>query len=420
MTQLPLPLLTDEASFGRLVAAARHMVCPAEEVARLASHLARSGESLAWSAEPAVADLASTGGPGSLSTLLAPLLLRCHGCRVVKLSVPGRPAGAIDALGTVPGYRMQLSPDEVRRLVETVGFAHFIADETFAPLDASLFSYRRRVGAMAVPALVAASLLSKKVAVGVRQVGLDVRVGPHGNFGATLGAARAAAGLFCAAARVLGIEAVAFLSADRGPAQPWIGRGEGLLALAAVMGAIKLDQPSSWLTMHAARCRRMAEETAGSAEAVDDSVRSAQMREVLAAHLDAQGTSWQAFLARVDSVATAPRRVLEADACGVLSLDLAVVRDALVALQRDVGSQFRDPAGLELLVRPGRCVTSGQPLARIRCTVEGMPDAALLARLRSAFRVIDGSPAKGEQHLQHTTTRAAPLEPENELEIIRA
>ncbi len=60
-----------------------------------------------------VADVASTGGPSSLSTLLSPLFLRAGGAVVPKLGVPGRPAGGIDCLAQIPGYRTELSAQEV-------------------------------------------------------------------------------------------------------------------------------------------------------------------------------------------------------------------------------------------------------------------------------------------------------------------
>jgi len=263
MRGLPLPTKADDSQFRELVDSARSGPSTAAEVAKLAMHLAVSGERLGWGSTGWTADVASTGGPGSLSTLLAPLWLVVFGRRVVKLAVPGRPAGAIDSLGTIPGYRVQLASDDVRSVVADCGFAHFLADQRFAPLDAALFEYRRRNGAVAVPTLAAASLLAKKLAVGVRLMGLDVRVGEHGNFGRSNTEARNNAALFCAAARLLGIEAVAFVASESGPVQPWIGRGESLVALAHTLGIRRVDGEDLWLEEHARDCWRMAATVAG-------------------------------------------------------------------------------------------------------------------------------------------------------------
>mgnify|MGYP001167293732 CR=1 FL=1 len=228
---------SDETDFKSLVDWARQGSNSPDEIAQLATHLADSGERLKWPEAMKTADLASTGGPGSLSTLLSPLVLMSQGYKVVKLAVPGRPAGAIDTLGTIPGYRVMLSTEDICSIIAKTGFAHFLTDDRFAPIDGKLYAYRRRVGAVAIPMLAAASLLAKKLAVGVRLVGLDARIGPHGNFGVTKEEARRNAINFCTAAKQLDIDAVVFIKNDSGPAQPWIGRGESLVALAYAVGA---------------------------------------------------------------------------------------------------------------------------------------------------------------------------------------
>lgn len=392
-SSLPLPARVDEDEFRLLVEAARCGPWAADEVARLAAHLAASGERARWSDSWKTADVASTGGPASLSTLLAPLWLRAEGCRVVKLAVPGRPAGAIDSLGTISGYRVKLSTDEVRSVVAVCGFAYFLADDRFAPLDAALYQYRRRNGAVAIPTLAAASLLAKKVAVGVRMVGLDVRVGPHGNFGVSRAEARANAVVFCAAARLLGIDAVAFLGVEDRPAQPLIGRGESLVALAHTLGIRCVDDRDSWLESHAADCRRMAttiaHATAG-ADSQDGAPSSAlgPVRDAFEAHLEAQGATMAGFLDRVEGVSAAARVTVHAEGTGTLQLDLARIRDALVAAQSDAApGVYGDPAGLRLLVRPGHAVMAGEPIAAVRCSPAIDADG-LVARVRSAFRTL--------------------------------
>jgi thymidine phosphorylase len=391
-SSLPLPARVDDDEFRRLVEVARHGHWAAEEVARLAAHLAASGERAVWCDSWKTADVASTGGPGSLSTLLAPLWLRTNGCHVVKLAVPGRPAGAIDSLGTLPGYRVQLSTDEVRSVIALCGFAHFLADDRFAPLDAALFQYRRRNGAVAIPTLAAASLLAKKVAVGVRRVGLDVRVGPHGNFGVSRAEARENATVFCAAGRLLGIDAVAFIGGENAPAQPWIGRGESLVALAHALGIRRVDDPDSWLDSHSITCQRMATEIARATDANSQDLPSSKsldvVREAFEAHLEAQGATMGDFLERVEDVYSTPRITLHAEGTGALRLDLARLRDVLVAAQADADHcAFPDPAGLRLLIRPGNPVIVGEPIAAVRCSPSLDADD-LIARVKSAFRML--------------------------------
>lgn len=421
--ELPLPQTATDVELARLVEWAQRGSCSSADVARLAEHLSASGERLSWSTDWTTADVASTGGPASLSTLLAPLVLVSRGYKVVKLAVPGRPAGAIDVLATVPGYRVTLTSDDVRLVIEKCDFAHFLSDNRFAPLDAALYAYRRRVGAVAVPVLTAASLLAKKLAVGVRAVGLDIRVGPHGNFGVTRNEARANAKLFCSAARALGIEATAFISASVGPAQPWIGRGEALLALALTVRAVQVEDRASWLRRHVADCYHMAALLAGDdaddagseipSEALADRVRRA-----LEKHLVAQGTTMDAFRARATETAGAPRTTLHSAAAGVLSVDLRIIRDVLVELQADGATHFRDPVGIELLVPPGRTVGAGEPLARIRCDM-GVTDD-MLARVGSAFRAEPEYEATTEHRMTEHVKDGSARDCREITEVIRA
>ena len=108
-------------------------------------------------------------------TLLTPLYLRAAGAIVPKLGVPGRPAGGIDCLGQIPGYRTELSVREILQIIDASGYAHFLAKGRMAPLDGRMFKLRQAMNAQTIPSLVAGSLLSKKLAVGVKHAGLDIR-----------------------------------------------------------------------------------------------------------------------------------------------------------------------------------------------------------------------------------------------------
>jgi pyrimidine-nucleoside phosphorylase len=95
--------------------------------------------------------------------------------------------------------------NDARRVIDQCGYAHFLAGAEFAPLDAALFRFRQKVGAQNIPALAIASILSKKIACGVKFAGLDVRTATHGNFGSDFSEAGDAARAFCAAATAAGL-----------------------------------------------------------------------------------------------------------------------------------------------------------------------------------------------------------------------
>lgn len=230
-----------------------------DELAYLATGLAESGECLSNLCSPA-ADVASTGGPTSLSTLICPLFLVDMGQRVPKLAVPGRPAGGVDVMAQVPGYRVNLSTAEVRCALESCGYAHFLATGRHTPRDGQLFAFRKQHGAIAVPELVITSLLCKKLAVGLTKAGLDVRVAPHGNFGKIWSEARRNAERFCHVGSLVGVDVKCFLTDARFPYQPYIGRGESLLAIAAILDS----DVDPWLSRHIRRCFAMSKATATS------------------------------------------------------------------------------------------------------------------------------------------------------------
>lgn len=95
----------------------------ANDVAHLAIVLARSGEVLPRTGQPSV-DIASTGGPGSLTTLLAPLFASAIGATVSKIGVPGRPAGGLDVLGATAGYALTTDLLRAREILAECGYLH--------------------------------------------------------------------------------------------------------------------------------------------------------------------------------------------------------------------------------------------------------------------------------------------------------
>jgi pyrimidine-nucleoside phosphorylase len=351
-----------EEAMATVVASSKTGSWGVDEMHRLADVLAGSGTKFGFADGTPVADVASTGAPTSLSTLLCPLYLRDFGFIVPKLGVQGRPAGGIDVLAQVSGYNVALDPAGVRRVLDQCGFAHFLAGPEFAPLDAALFRYRQRAGAQNIPALAVASILAKKIACGLNVAGLDVRVGPHGNFGTDFNTARDAARSFCLAAHASGIAAIAGLSDARTPYQPYIGRGESLLALRDIIES----RGGAWLKEHADRCRLLATHVAALYHT--SKVPTGDIATPFFDNLSAQGGSNEAFYERTDAIAREPTRDLLADRDGFLFLNLASLRSVIVAAnsQETEGLQFSDNLGLILQHKPGAYVQRGDVLALVR------------------------------------------------------
>ena len=348
----------------KLVQRARAVPPSDGEIAYLATTLGRSGAVLPSWGQRTTADVASTGGPTSLSTLLGPLYLRALGHWVPKLGVPGRPAGGIDVLTQLPGYRVVLGENEVRAVLEECGYVHFLAREVYAPLDATLFRYRQKTGAQAIPELTIASLLAKKIAVNLQTVCLDVRVAPHGNLGPTRHLARTHARRFTNVAHTLGLRATCFLTNALDPYQPYIGRSEALVALHELFH----ETPSKALEHHAHLCCIMACSTSPhiTREPVD-LWNSAQ--EYFYLNLTAQGSDRSAFEQRVHDTRMAHRFEHIAKRAGILSLDLGSLRSLITRHQGEGRSsigQFPDGMGLILEKMPGQSIRPGDLLATVR------------------------------------------------------
>jgi len=361
-------LSPSEKVMEALVKQVMHGTVSDEDIAYLANRMAESGTTLTFHNASKVADIASTGGPSFLSTLLCPLFLQAFGCVVPKLSVPGRPAGGIDVLAQIPGYRYELNASEIQDIISHFGYVHFLASKQYTPLDVALFEFRKRCGALQISPLVIASILSKKIALGVRLVGLDVRVAPHGNFGATWAAARVHATRFCRIADLVGCKAICFLSDASKPYQPFIGRGESLAALSHIFR----DSQPLWLQNHLDTCYAMARRlTAKDSRSLSISRPSnADLASLFEKNLEAQGASFASFLGYVAEVEAGHVYEILSPEDGFLSVDLGALRSIITDFQSraadDAHTRFPDPCGVILKKNSGQYVRKGELVATIR------------------------------------------------------
>ncbi len=151
-----------------------------DEAVALTLAMRDSGDVLDWShLGPAVVDKHSTGGVGdNVSLMLAPAVAAC-GAYVPMISGRGlgHTGGTLDKFDSIPGYTT--APDNAlfRKVVEDVGCAIIGQTGDLAPADKRIYAIRDVTATVESVPLITASILSKKLAAGLKGLVLDVKVG---------------------------------------------------------------------------------------------------------------------------------------------------------------------------------------------------------------------------------------------------
>ena len=357
-----------------------------EETAWLTDAMVHSGIRVDLAGIPGVkVDKHSTGGVGDKTSLvLAPLAAAC-GVPVPMMSGRGlgHTGGTLDKLEAIPGFRVDLSLDEMKAALARVGCAMIGQTAQIAPADKKLNALRDVTGTVESIPLISASIMSKKIAEGIDALVLDVKTG-SGAFMKTEADSRALAESLVSIGNASGVRTEAIITAMDAP----LGRAVGnaleviecievlkgvesadlvdvsveLAARMLVLGKVADDRENAERQVRGAiasgagldRFRRIIEAQGGDPKVVDDYTRLPQ-----APH---------------HHIVSAPRRGY------IAGIDAELIGRASVALGagRDRVEDPVDPAvGILLAAKPGDAVRAGDPVLEMHYRDRGRLDRAL-------------------------------------------
>lgn len=347
-----------------------------------------SGKVLDWGDGPPVLDKHSTGGVGDcLSLVLAPALAVC-GARVPMISGRGlgHTGGTLDKLEAIPGFVTGLDESRLRRVVQQTGVAIVSASADIAPADKRLYAIRDVTATVESLDLITASILSKKLAAGLRGLVLDVKVG-SGAFMKTLPHAQALARALVDTANAAGCPTCALITDMTQPLVPALGNALEVQEVMRVLTG-QTRGPVFDLSVALGGALLMLAglaDTLPKAEAMlAQALTSGAAADRFGAMVYAQGgphefiDTWARFLPEAPVI----REVPAPKSGMVTAMDGEALGLCVVALGggRQVESDVVDPAvGLSEVVRLGAKVTKGQPLARVHAAREGQADRAVKA-----------------------------------------
>lgn len=281
------------------------------EATTLTLHMAHSGDTLdLHQIAPFVVDKHSTGGVGDKTTLVVAPLVACHGLPVGKMSGRGLgfSGGTIDKLESINGFNVSLTTEQFMDMLAKHGIVVSGQSADLAPADGKFYALRDVTATVESLPLIAASIMSKKIAAGADAIVLDVKVG-QGAFMKTVEEAEALAQLMVKIGQGVGRKVAAVLTDMNQPLGAAVGNAlEVRETIETLRGGGPADFRAHCLTIGGKMV-----ELAGKADNLD------QAERMLAESLD-NGRAWAKFAEWITAQGGDPSQLENPDTLPTASL----------------------------------------------------------------------------------------------------
>ena len=373
-----------------------------EEMLALTHEMLASGDVLEWSDLPGRrVDKHSTGGVGDKTSLILAPIVAAAGVYVPMISGRGlgHTGGTLDKLESIPGFNVRLTTDEFRKVLASTHLALAGQTKEVAPADKKLYALRDVTATVESIPLIAASILSKKLAEGIDALVLDVKTGA-GAFMKSLADAQALARTLVQIGKGAGKRVVTLITDMNQPLGTHIGNTlEVIESVGVLKGQVKNDlaELSFELAAHMLVLGEVADDLARARrkvqEIVDKGAAFRKFQEVVAA----QGGDPQALeeharmpTARRSEPITATQRGYVQD---IDAEEIGIAAMLLGAGRTHVDAAIDYGAGVVLHHKVGGKVEPDAHLATLYFNDDAKVNEAR-DRVKAAFRIGDQPPAK--------------------------
>lgn len=370
-----------------------------QETYRLTEATLASGEQLDLSALSGIkVDKHSTGGVGDKTSLIAMPLAASAGLTVVKMSGRslGKTGGTADKLESVPGFKLDLPPAQIAKQAAELGLVLISQSGNLTPADKRLYALRDLTATVDSLPLIAASVMSKKLAAGAEVIVLDVKFG-SGAFMADAESAVKLARLMVKIGGNAGRRVSAVVSAMSAPLGRAVGNAVEVWEAAEALcgrGAADITGLSLALTAELLYLAGAAESRRAGFWQAKAALDSGQGYNTLLQFLQAQGGDVSA-LARGDFL-TARRRIpIYAEKSGYLAAAqadrIAAAVQRLGAGRRRLEDEIDRQVGVIFAAQPGDKLTAGQTIAEVLANDRAAGEQAAVEIL-AACRIDEAEP----------------------------